>query len=84
MVCQHQKHFLAIRVHKDSTEGYIFNNFLIKYFNLSWKLLIETLKDDIKSVVMGKPGLEYREDSLSKLLFHNLGEPEVHRKERKG
>ena len=57
---------MANLVHQDSTEGYKFNNFRIKFSNSSSKHYIETLKEDIKLVVMGKPGFENREDSILK------------------
>ena len=43
-----------------------FSIFLIKTFNSSGRHQIETLEEDINSVVMGKPGLENREESILK------------------
>ena len=59
-------HFLTTLVHQDSTEGYKFNYFSIKFSSSSRKH-IETLKEDIKLAVMRKPGFENREDSILKI-----------------
>ena len=56
-------------VYQDSTEGYKFNNFPIKYSNSSRKQKNETLKKDIELFFVGKPGLEYREDSILKKIL---------------
>ena len=59
-------HFLATLVHQDSTEGYKFNDFLVKFSSSGNKRKIEILKEDIKLLAMGKPGFENREDSILK------------------
>ena len=59
-------HFLATLVHQDYTEGCKFNDFLIRFSSSSWKYLTEILKEEITLVFMGKPGFEYREDSILK------------------
>ena len=56
-------------VHQDSTEGYKFNSFLIKYSNSSRKQKVETLKKDIELFFVGKPELEYREDPILKKIL---------------
>ena len=61
--------FLETLVHQDSTEGYKSNDFLIK-FSSSWrKHEVETLKEEIKSVVMGKTGFHNWEESMLKSTF---------------
>ena len=58
------KHFLATLFHQDSTDAYKCNDFLFKFYNPNKKPQTEILKEDIKSEVMGKRGLEKPEDSI--------------------
>ena len=81
-VRQDWKHFPAILVHQDSTEGNKFKDFLIKCSNSSRKHWIETWKEDIQLVVKGKPPLENREESILKKILDISGLPEVNRTKR--
>ena len=55
---------MATLVRQDPTEGYNFHDFPIRFSISNRKHQIEILKEDIKLVVMGKPGCEKREDSI--------------------
>ena len=78
------KHFLATLLHQDSTHGLKLNIFTIKFSSPGWKPKVETLKEDIKVVVMGKPGCETWEDFILNKKPDFFGLSEFNFKERKG
>ena len=62
---------------------YIFNELLIKGSDSSWKFQTETLKEDIKSVGIVKPGLENGEGFLSQTFLTFLDhQKSIARKEK--
>ena len=73
----------SILVHQVSTEGTLLNDFVIRYSKSRRKLPFEISKEHIKSVVVGEPVLETREDTILKIFFDIFGLFEVHREEPK-
>ena len=74
--------FLPSRIHwREQTQLFLKNN-----STLGRKLQIRIFKEDIKLVVVAKPGLETREVSILKLVFDIFGHiwSEIHRMEWKG
>ena len=79
-----KKQFLAIPVHQDSTEGYKLEDIIFKKCVSNRQIYVETLTQDIKSVVTGIHWSVKRKDCTMKNCLDFFGLSEISRKESKG